>query len=137
MSAKQTNLTRGPDTGNNANKTQIVELSPQPVHFEYINDVARKVCLAGSFNDWRPEGTELIPQGGGKWAKDLMLTPGSYEYRLVVDGQWLADPNARESVPNPFGGQNSVKIVSPPVPRNAPLLLAASRNTRRAAPARR
>ena len=34
--------------------------------------------------------------------------PGTYEICLVVDGQWLPDPLARETVPNPFGGRNSV-----------------------------
>jgi hypothetical protein len=29
-----------------------------------------------------------------------------------VDGQWLPDPNAKESVENPFGGRNSVLTVS-------------------------
>jgi hypothetical protein len=29
-----------------------------------------------------------------------------------VDGQWLPDPNAKESVENPFGGRNSVLVVS-------------------------
>jgi len=27
---------------------------------------------------------------------------------LVVDGEWMPDPLARATVPNPFGGQNSV-----------------------------
>ena len=37
---------------------------------------------------------------------------GRYEYLFVVDGQWLPDPNARESVQNPYGGTNSVLTVS-------------------------
>jgi hypothetical protein len=40
------------------------------------------------------------------------LTPGTYEYCLVVDGQWMPDPLARETVPNPFGGRNSVLNVA-------------------------
>ena len=39
---------------------------------------------------------------------ELALPPGTYEYRLVVDGEWIADPSAKETVPNPFGGVNSV-----------------------------
>jgi hypothetical protein len=44
--------------------------------------------------------------------KEAFLAPGTYEYCLVVDGQWIPDPLARESVPNPFGGRNSVLNVS-------------------------
>jgi len=40
------------------------------------------------------------------------VNPGRYEYLFVVDGQWLPDPNAKESVANPFGGRNSVLRVS-------------------------
>jgi hypothetical protein len=39
----------------------------------------------------------------------------TYEYCLVVDGRWIPDPLARETVPNPFGGKNSVlKVARPP-----------------------
>jgi hypothetical protein len=30
----------------------------------------------------------------------------------VVDGQWMPDPRATESVANPFGGRNSVLHVA-------------------------
>jgi len=29
----------------------------------------------------------------------------------VVDGQWISDPNAKESVRNDFGSTNSVLVV--------------------------
>jgi hypothetical protein len=29
-----------------------------------------------------------------------------------VDGRWMPDPLARESVPNPFGGKNSILTVA-------------------------
>ena len=56
----------------------------------------------------------------GKWITELMLPPGRYEYLFVVDGVWLPDPAAAETVPNPYGGRNSVLTVSAPdVPRPA------------------
>ena len=54
----------------------------------------------------------MIAVGGGRWVKDLALPPGTYEYLLVIDGRWLADPLAKKTVPNPFGGVNSVVEVS-------------------------
>ncbi len=78
------------------------------VRFEFIHSTADRVCVAGTFNDWRPEAARMIPLGNGCWQKDLGLPPNTYEYRLVVDGVWMADPLAKETVPNPFGGTNSV-----------------------------
>lgn len=79
-----------------------------PVHFEYHNPDATTVCVAGSFNDWHPHAKALHPRGNGAWTKDTTLAPGTYEYCLVVDGRFLPDPNAAETVPNPFGGHNSL-----------------------------
>lgn len=56
----------------------------------------------------------MVAVGQGRWRKDLVLPPGRYEYRLVVDNEWIADPLALESAPNPFGGVNSVLNVSQP-----------------------
>lgn len=78
---------------------------------EFIHPSANEVCIAGSFNDWHPKATPMILLGDGKWAKELALPPGRYEYRLVVDGQWVDNPAAKESVPNPFGGLNAVLAV--------------------------
>ena len=53
--------------------------------------------------------------GNGRWFKETALAPGAYEYCLVVDGQWVTDPRATETVPNPFGGRNSVlRVASSP-----------------------
>ena len=45
---------------------------------------------------------------GGRWEVPLALRPGRYQYKFVVDGQWLHDPNARENLPNQHGSLNSV-----------------------------
>ncbi len=44
-------------------------------------------------------------------AVDLLLKPGRYEYRYVVDGRWMEDPMAPAFTANPFGDLNSVMIV--------------------------
>jgi 1,4-alpha-glucan branching enzyme len=85
--------------------------SPRVV-LELANPAAKQVYVAGSFNNWQPEQTPLAPAGDGHWKGDLKVQPGRHEYLFVVDGQWLPDPNARESVENPFGGRNSVLTVS-------------------------
>jgi 1,4-alpha-glucan branching enzyme len=82
------------------------------VSFELVQPGAQRVCVAGSFNDWKPERAPLSPKDNGRWVGDLTIKPGRYEYLFVVDGQWLPDPNAKESVQNPFGGRNSILGVS-------------------------
>ena len=89
---------------------------PSPVkglhkaHLELVKPEAKSVFVAGSFNEWNP--VPLTRSNDGKWVGDLTGISGRHEYLFVVDGQWLPDPNARESVQNPFGGKNSVLIVS-------------------------
>ena len=84
---------------------------PKRILFEFTSLTAESVAIAGTFNEWKPNATPMIALGEGRWAKDLALPPGDYEYCLVVDGQWTPDPNAAETVPNPFGGVNSVRKV--------------------------
>jgi hypothetical protein len=56
----------------------------------------------------------MIAVGEGRWAKELVLPPGTYEYCVVVEDAWLCDPLAKETVPNPFGGLNSILRVAVP-----------------------
>lgn len=43
------------------------------------------------------------------------LAAGTNEYCFVVDGQWIPDPLANQTVPNPFGGMNSIlKVYNSP-----------------------
>ena len=90
---------------------------PQRVHvrFEFTDPKATIVGLAGTFNRWQPDSKTLNSSGAGHWWKETTLAPGDYEYCFVVDGKWTPDPQARESVSNPFGGKNSIlKVASSP-----------------------
>jgi len=78
------------------------------VRFELADAQAQKVCIAGSFNDWRPDVSEMVRIGDGKWWKDLSLSPGEYEYRFVIDGNWVTDPECPQERENGFGEKNSV-----------------------------
>jgi len=70
---------------------------------------AKEVKIAGSFNDWRPDENVITRrEEDGTWQKIVFVHPGSYEYRLVVDGDWEADPNNQAQVANSLGGVNSV-----------------------------
>jgi chromosome partitioning protein len=70
---------------------------------------ASEVQIAGSFNDWHPDENVITRrEEDGTWQKIVFAQPGSYEYRLVVDGDWEADPNNEAQVANSLGGVNSV-----------------------------
>jgi 1,4-alpha-glucan branching enzyme len=86
-----------------------------PVRFEFTHPTAATVCVAGTFNHWQPAAKSMHSTGSGHWLKETELAPGTYEYCFVVDGQWMADPLAGETVANPYGGRNSVlKVASSP-----------------------
>jgi 1,4-alpha-glucan branching enzyme len=75
---------------------------------------AEHVCVCGDFNGWQADSLRLIGNPtGGLWGKKLPLQPGRYEYKFLVDGEWIHDPNAGENVPNAFGSLNSVVNVGP------------------------
>jgi len=98
----------------NHNHDNVRSAGPElvPVRFEFTHPTATTVCVAGTFNDWHPEAKPMHPVGDGRWLKETVLPPGTYEYCLVVDGEWMPDPRARETVPNPFGGRNSLLKVA-------------------------
>jgi len=81
------------------------------VIFKLNNPEAREVYLAGSFNSWDPSKRPLKKDATGVWKTIMMLPKGTYEYRLVIDGQWVDDPGAPEKRLNEFGFYNSVLTV--------------------------
>lgn len=81
------------------------------ITFAVFNPTAREVFVAGSFNGWEPAGTAMTKGADGIWRTELLLKPGAYEYRFVVDGVWQDDPMSQKFAANPFGGLNSVVVV--------------------------
>jgi 1,4-alpha-glucan branching enzyme len=82
-----------------------------PVVFAYADSQAKKVCLAGSFNQWSPQ-THCMKKERGSWTLSIFLRPGRYQYLLLVDDQtWKLDPGAPLTEDNGFGSKNSVFIV--------------------------
>ena len=80
----------------------------EKVRFSIKMGQAKEVKLAGDFNNWDAEAGKLKKSRGSVWIKDLLLKPGRYEYKFVVDGNWISDPDNENSSRNSFGSQNSV-----------------------------
>ncbi len=96
----------------NHDNAQSEDLQLEPVRFEFTHPTATSVSIAGTFNDWNPTTKSMQLLENGQWFGETALPPGTYEYLLVVDGQWIADPLATDYVPNPFGGRNSILEVA-------------------------
>lgn len=78
------------------------------VGFALIRPGARQVALCGEFNGWSPEAGPMTRHEDGHWEAIVALAPGRYEYKFLVDGEWLTDPVVQETVPNGYGSVNSV-----------------------------
>ncbi len=76
----------------------------------FVHPAARdaRVAIAADFNAWSPADHQLaFNESLGVHQLCVPLPPGDYEYRLVVDGAWIADPFNPSTSANPFGGTNS------------------------------
>jgi len=92
--------------------------SARPAHrevaFVLSSPEAEEVYLCGDFNEWSPGNLPMIRHGGDNWwEKRLVLAPGRYEYKFIVNGVWIHNPDAAENVPNIHGSLNSVVEVRP------------------------
>jgi hypothetical protein len=75
---------------------------------------AKRIAVAGSFNGWNPEQYFFARQdakGSAEWKCRLNLRPGLYEYRFIVDGQWMQDSANPNATPNEFNEFNSVLLL--------------------------
>lgn len=86
-----------------------------PVSFVYRGLPGMKVFLAGEFNDWDPKVLRMLdPQEVGFYSCEVMLAPGQYQYKLVINGIWREDPDNSMRIRNPFGTDNSLIVVETP-----------------------
>jgi len=83
----------------------------RPAEFVLNMPHAHSASVSGSFNNWDLKRTPMTRDPVDGWKATVALPPGRYEYRFVVDGQWISDPNAKESVGNSFGSTNAVVVI--------------------------
>ncbi|MBU1699142.1 MAG: glycogen-binding domain-containing protein [Candidatus Eisenbacteria bacterium] len=68
-----------------------VESTGDGIRFTHIAPAALSVALAGDFNNWSATANPM-GKDGDLWSAVIELEPGQHEYKFVVDGQWMADP---------------------------------------------
>ncbi len=83
------------------------------VHFIYHDPQARRVALAGEFNQWGPAGIAMcrIPRTAIFHYAMEFREPTRVEYKFIVDGRWTVDPLCPNQVDNGLGEQNSYFVV--------------------------
>ena len=91
-----------------AKKTAATKTGKKRVTFEVEAETGSKVYLAGCFNGWEVGKKELVDKdGSGVYKCILMLTPGTYEYKFVINDAWCLDPGNPNFVANDQGTLNS------------------------------
>ncbi|HEV7367115.1 MAG TPA: isoamylase early set domain-containing protein [Gemmatimonadales bacterium] len=85
------------------------------VRFVLYAPDAKRVTVAGTFNQWDQNAAPLTPTGkDGVWVTTLEVPVGQHQYAFVVDGQrWVPDP-AAPGVDDGFGRRNSIVAATAP-----------------------
>jgi chromosome partitioning protein len=85
---------------------------PEGVMFALEAPAAADVVVTGEFTNWSRRGVPLSRDSrDGMWKTTVDIAPGEYEYRFIVDGVWIRDPNNRDYTRNEFGQENSLLVV--------------------------
>ena len=62
-----------------------VEVNPEDYGYKNV----KKVEMPGEFNNWNLHADELIKKDNGNFETCLALEDGVYDYKLVIDGDWV------------------------------------------------
>ena len=85
------------------------------VTFVYHDPQARRVAVAGEFNQWSRTGELAIMEqldNSGIFHYTLNLSePARLEYKFIVDDEWKLDPLCPNTVDNGIGDRNSYFVV--------------------------
>jgi len=78
------------------------------VTFLFESSDAKEVILVGNFNNWNARKHPMKSNENGMWNKSVVIPPGRYEYKFLVDIQWEEDPQSDQTCLNCFGTYNNV-----------------------------
>ena len=82
------------------------------VTFTLEDAPGRQVFVAGCFTNWEPKHKLTDRESPGVYTAKILLAPGEYQYKFVVDGEWRLDKANPNFVPNDFGTLNSLLRVT-------------------------
>ncbi len=88
----------------------MVTVDGNVAEFQFFRPQARRVYLAGEFNNWRQDDLPMVRTASGYWVARLQLPSGAYRFRYLADGQWFVDYAAFGLEHGPFGFDGVVRI---------------------------
>ena len=90
--------------------TQVkTKIAKKRVTFRLKAEPGSEVYIAGDFNNWDPSARQLKDKfDDGNFSATMLLNPGEYQYKFVINGHWSIDPDCEEWVPNNMGTLNSL-----------------------------
>ena len=83
------------------------QITKDGVKFIFYAPQAKEVYLAGDFNNWADNVDGVVSnkehlmtkRKDGVWEKTIVLSPGKYKYKFVVDGNnWFKDPFGEDAM---------------------------------------
>ena len=89
-------------------KKQEKKTQRRRITFKLEAPEAKEAMLVGDFNGWDAKKHKMKRNDKGRWTKIVTLTPGSHEYKFLVDGEWQNDPDNDQLVHNSFGSLNNI-----------------------------
>jgi 1,4-alpha-glucan branching enzyme len=78
------------------------------VEFTCTAPDAKKVFLAGEFNNWDTRSLPMKRDKKGAWKMKIKLPRGRYEYKFFADNVWVESLPGVEQVSNPLGIKNFI-----------------------------
>jgi len=97
--------------------TILVTLEPMiEKTFSFKSKTAEKAVVMGAFNDWSRTSLPM-EKNADTFTKTIFMGPKRHEYKFVVDGEELIDPENPVFVSNNIGGWNSILDLSNQLPK--------------------
>ena len=82
------------------------------VTFSFYANGAKSVFVSGDFCGWDTKKYPMKLKSDNNWKTQLVLPEGQYQYKFLVDGQWINDPLNEKVCENCFGTQNNVLSIT-------------------------
>jgi 1,4-alpha-glucan branching enzyme len=84
-------------------------VSAKKVRFGLNAAAGSHVFVAGTFNQWSETENPLEEKPvDGRFNATLRVPPGAHQYKFIVNGTWMVDPDCKHWVHNEYGSLNSV-----------------------------
>lgn len=75
---------------------------------------AASIFLVGDFNEWNRTSHPMTQEADGRWTRTVDLEPGhAYQFRYLIDGEWMNDNQADAYAFNQYGTHNFIVVTDP------------------------